>query len=429
MSKKKKMVKCLVCGEIFDASLEKCPVCGVGKENFVEIDPQETVYTKNTEDVYVILGNGAAGISAAKAVRERDRTGTILMVSDEPYPAYNRPMLTKAMLESVDPKALAVYPESWYEEQNIIQLLGRTVTGIDAKACRITLADGMFLNYDKLIYALGSESFVPPISGHEKEGVAVIRKIRDIEKIQSMEPKGKQVVVIGGGVLGLEAAWSLKTAGCQVSVLELSPQLMGRQLDEEAGELLKQLAAKAGIPIYTGVQIQEIQGETQVTGVALGDGTVLPANLVILSCGVRANTAVAAAAGITVDRAIVVNAQMETNLSGIFACGDCAQYEGINYALWTEASAQGEIAGANAAGEGLSYETISAGLSFRGMNTALFAIGDNGKQQGVLYEIKEEKDFDQGRYEKYYYVDGQLKGAILIGDVSKMAEVLEKIQK
>lgn len=424
----RKLVKCLVCGEIFDSSLEVCPVCGVGKENFVEVEEDEVTFRRDTSEAFVILGNGIAGLSAAEAIRARNKAARIVMISNEEVLTYNRPMLTKSMLAGLSPDQIAVHDKNWYEKNEIITILGKNVTKIDTEEKMIVLDGDMKLQYHKLIYALGSECFIPPIQGAEKEEVIAIRKVSDIQKIGALLPTIKNVVVIGGGVLGLEAAWEFKKSKCEVTVLELAPQLMGRQIDETAGQMLEAIAKKEGIEIHTGVQIESIEGDTHVEGVKLSDGTVFPADLVIISAGVRANTAIAKEAGIEVDRAIVVNEKMETNIADIYACGDCAQYEGMNYAIWPEASEQGKTAGANATGDQVEYQVPSLGLSFHGMNTALYAIGDNGKNPKLAYRTMEIKDDARKQYEKYYYVNNQLKGAILIGDVSKMAEVTEKIK-
>ena len=174
--------------------------------------------------------------------------------------------------------------------------------------------------------------------------MAAIRRISDVEKIQAMGDRLRRAVVIGGGVLGLEAAWELRKAKCEVTVLELAPQIMARQLDDQAAELLLKQCGGQGVRVETGVQIAAIEGDGAVSGVRLENGEVIPADLVVISCGVRANTAIAKEAGITVDRAIVVNEAMETNVPGVYACGDCAQFQGINYALWPEAQAQGKVA-------------------------------------------------------------------------------------
>lgn len=423
------LVKCLVCGEIFDSSMEICPVCGVGKENFVPVDAEESSFRKDTDHFYVILGNGAAGLSAAKAIRERDKTGSVIMISNEAYPTYNRPMLTKSMVAELDAKEILVEPEAWYQENNIHLLLEKEVTGIHTDKKEITLSDGTALKYTKLIYALGSECFVPPIPGTDKPEVVAIRRMSDIEKIEAMLDRVQNVVVIGGGVLGLEAAWELKKNRKQVVVLEAAPQIMGRQLDEGASQMLTDISRNNGIDIHAGVQIASIEGESSVTGVKLADGREFPAELVIVSAGVRANVGAAKNAGLDINRGIVVNADMSTSDENIFACGDCAEYEGINYAIWPQALEQGKVAGANAAGDALTYTTVSAGLSFHGMNTGLYAIGDNGKNPNLIYRTVEFKDMGRKQYEKYYFLNNRLCGAILIGDTSKMAFVTEAVEQ
>ncbi|MDC7288583.1 FAD-dependent oxidoreductase [Blautia schinkii] len=423
------LVKCLVCGEIFDSSLEICPVCGVGKENFVPVEAEESGYRSDSENFYVILGNGAAGLSAAKAIRERDKTGSIVMVSNEAYSTYNRPMLTKSMVAELDAEEIAVEPASWYEENKVYQVLNREVKAIDTEHKEVEFSDGSKVKYTKLIYALGSECFIPPIEGADKPEVIAIRRMADIEKIEKLLDRVNNVVVIGGGVLGLEAAWELKKAHKGVTVLELAPQIMGRQLDLAASEMLTAISESNGISIHTGVEIAAIDGDGAVSGVRLKDGTVYPAELVIVSAGVRANTAVAKAAGLEINRAVVVNARMETSVEDIYACGDCAEYEGVNYAIWPQAVEQGKTAGANAAGEALEYTTVSAGLSFHGMNTALYAIGDNGKNPNLIYRTVEFKDMGRKQYEKYYFLNNRLCGAILLGDTSRMAAITEAVEQ
>lgn len=423
------LVKCLVCGEIFDSSLEVCPVCGVGKENFVPVDVEDTSFRNDTKDFYVVLGNGAAGLSAAKAIRERDKTGSIVIASNEAYSTYNRPMLTKSMVAELDAEEIAVEAGSWYEENSIYQVLGKEAMVIHPEDKEVEFTDGTRLKYTKLIYALGSECFIPPIPGADKKEVVAIRRMTDIEKIEKMMSQIKNVVVIGGGVLGLEAAWEFKKARKNVTVLELAPQIMGRQLDETASEMLTSISESNGIEIHTGVQIASIEGSQAVTGVKLSDGRVFDAELVVVSAGVRANTALASKAGIDVNRGVVVNAAMETNIPDVYACGDCAEYEGINYAIWPQALEQGKVAGANAAGEKLAYETVSAGLTFNGMNTSLYAIGDNGKNPNLIYRTVEFKDMGRKQYEKYYFLNNRLCGVILIGDTSKMAALTEAVEK
>ena len=423
------LVKCLVCGEIFDSSLEICPVCGVGKENFIPVEVEETGFVNDTEEYYVILGNGAAGFNAAKAIRERDKTGAVTMISNEPYPSYNRPMLTKSIVAGLSAEQIAIEGPQWYEENKVYQILGRTVTSIDMEAREVMLDDGARLHFTRLIYALGSECYIPPMEGSAMPEVVAIRRLADVERVEGLMKEAKKAVVIGGGVLGLEAAWELKKGGLDVEVLEAAPILMGRQLDAESASILMETAQKNGVRIRTGVGVSAIEGNDHVTGVRLADGEICEADLVVISAGVRANTALAAENGAQVGRGILVNSRMETGLPGVYACGDCAEYQGTNYAIWPEAVEQGRIAGANAAGEVLEYEPVAAALTFHGMNTSLFAAGDNGKNPNLLYKTVEFKDMGKGQYRKYYFLNNRLCGVILMGDLSEMARMTEALGK
>lgn len=425
----KPLVKCVVCGEIFDASLDICPVCGVGKEKFIPVNVEEVNFKKDTNEIFLILGNGAAGVNAAKAIRERNNNCNIVMISNENVLSYNRPMLTKSMIAKFDADQLAVYDEKWYKENNITNILDKNVVDINTKEKIVTLEGDMKLKYDKCIYALGSESFIPPIPGHDKEGVIAIRRISDTNKINKMLPNIKNAVVIGGGVLGLEAAWELCKAKCNVTVLELAPSLMSRQLDKKSGEFLANIIKEKAIDLKLNVKIDNIEGEGSVTGVKLGDGEIIPADLVVISCGVRANTSLALSCGINVDKAVVVNEKMETTEADIYACGDCAEFKGINYAIWPQAVEMGKVAGSNAAGDSLVYETVSAGLSFNGMDTSLFAIGDNGKDLNKKYKTVEFADDQKQVYEKYYFVNNRLSGVILIGDTSKLVDLTMAVEE
>ena len=423
------LVKCLVCGEIFDASLEICPVCGVGKENFVPVDVEETGYENNTHEYYVILGNGAAGFNAAKAIRERDKTGSIVMISNEPYPSYNRPMLTKSIVAGLSAEQIAIEGPRWYEENKIYQMLGKKIKTVDMKEREVLLESGEKIQFTRLIYALGSECFIPPVKGSDLPEVAAIRRLSDVERVEKLMENADSAVVIGGGVLGLEAAWELKKSGMSVTVLEAAPILMGRQLDNGSAEILKEMAAKQGVTIRTGVSVEAIEGDEHVSGVRLADGETVPAEMVIISAGVRANTELARKMDLEIGRAVKTDSHMATNVPGIYACGDCAEYEGINYAIWPEAVEQGRIAGANAAGEELEYEPVEAALTFHGMNTALFAAGDNGKNPNLLYKTVEFRDMGKGQYRKYFFLNNRLSGVIMIGDLSEMAKMTEALKK
>lgn len=217
------LVKCLVCGEIFDESMETCPVCGVGKENFVPVDMDEVTHRMDTMEKFVVLGGGTAALNAAKAIRERNQSASIIMVSEENELPYDRPMLTKNMFGAISGGAIASKEAAWYEDNCIDLRLGVKAESMDLGRKEIRLSDGTVLPYNKCVYALGSYSFVPPIKGADLEGVTPVRTIADVEKINHLALKAKHAVVIGGGVLGLEAAWELRKEKLEVTVLEGLP--------------------------------------------------------------------------------------------------------------------------------------------------------------------------------------------------------------
>ena len=427
-TEKPRLVKCLICGEVFEEGTEICPVCGVGKENFVPYEEEANDFRKDSNELFLIIGNGAAGLNAATAIRERNETAAIVLVGDEKTLPYNRPMLTKTLLADFDASQLLIHDEVWYKEKNILNLTDYHATEILANEKEVVLSNGDHLRYDKLILATGAECFVPSIEGVKQEGVFALRRIEDVHKMNDYLPKVKQAVVIGGGVLGLEAAWEL-SRHASVTVLELAPQLMGRQLDVPASTMLEESIRNAGIMTQTNVSIKAIEGEGQVRGVRLNDGTFYPAELVIISCGIRANTALAMTAGIECDRAIVVDEHCQTSMSDIYAAGDCAQYQGVNYGNWEQALTMGKIAGANAAEDSVSYSLQAPGLSFKGMNTSLYAYGDNGKEKDQTYRSVMIRDDQKHTLETLYFKNDELCGFILLGDCSKMTSLLMAVEE
>lgn len=264
------------------------------------------------------------------------------------------------------------------------------------------------------------------MQGVALEGVYSIRTLADVNSLQDHLDTAADVAIIGGGVLGLEAAWEFKKAGKSVTIIELSPQIMGRQLDGKASQLLRTHAEQVGINVITGVSIEEIAGNGKsVIGVKMGDGTLVKGQIVVLSTGVRQSIELAKSAGISAGKSFMVNEKMETTVADIYACGDCAEFQGANYAIWNQAIEMGKVAGANAVGDEAIYEQIIPSNAFHGFGTSLFAVGDNGKDSAKKYKTFEISDQGKNTYEKLYFVNNRFCGGILIGDVSKSAKLLE----
>lgn len=427
------LVKCLVCGEIFDASLGVCPVCGVGMDKCVPVEDEVITHSEDTDLTYLCVGGGIASLSAAEAIRKRDKTGRIIMISSETSSPVNRPMLTKNMVVAARVEnSMAVKEPDWFQENQIVLRLGTSVVSLEPVRKTALLSDGSSVSYDRLIWAAGAECFIPPIKGWQQDGVIAIRHLEDVQRIWDILPSAKNAVVIGGGVLGLEAAAELKKMRLSVTVLELAPKPMGRQLDDYTADAMIGAAADYGIPIHTGVNIVEITENDFRPGVAggvlLDDGTLFPADLVIMSCGVRANVKQLQDIGCSIGRAAVVSKYMETNIPDTYAAGDCAEFDGVNYQLWAEATEQGRVAGANAAGDRTAYVPVPLGASFEGMNTSMYAIGDVGKN-GLDYQIVEYHDEIEKSFRKYWFADGRLAGGIIFGNTEKISMLNDAMEK
>lgn len=419
--------KCLVCGELVEGEEPPaaCPVCGVGPEQFVEVETEMVTFKSEKNEKFIIIGNGGAGTTACDEIRKRNPMAKITMISRENVIGYNRPMLTKGILSEIDALHMFIKPFSWYGENKIQLLLGKNVTEIDDKLKLVKMSDGTHEEYDKLVIATGAESFLPALKGIDKKGVFVIRSLSNVNDIRSYLEGGlKQAVVLGGGVLGLEAAWELKKLGLDVTVIETSKVIMKRQLDAKGSDFLKQIILKSGINAIAGKNVEEIIGGEKVTSILLDDGSIIDTQLLIISTGIRQNIELAQAMGIETKRSIVVNNKMETGIAGIYACGDCAEFDGENYAIWPQAIDMGKVAGANAAGDERLYSKTAPAVTFNGMQTSIFSIGDIGKTEGKNYKTKEFCDEENLIYRKLYFSNGRFCGGILIGDIKLQKEFL-----
>ena len=362
----------------------------------------------------VIAGGGIAGLNAAKSAREQDPDCSIVILEALNTNTYVRTRLPDYISGTASYKEIFPYDDSWYEKNRINLKKDTRITGIDA-AHKTIITDKGNYDFDSLVIALGSSGNIPPIPGAKLENCFPVRTVADADKIRSLSCGGKICTIIGGGLLGLEMAWAIRQLGCDVNVIHNSGRLLPKQIDEEGAKLLYKAISNKGINLYMNAQVQEIGGENRAEYVRLDSGTVVKSDFVILSVGVNANTQPLKDSGINMGRSVAVDKYMETNIEGIYAAGDVAEYNGKCYGIWPIAVEQGKIAGTNAAGGKLEYSEIHPFTSLKIKGITMFSIGDVFSEDSLSIA---ETDFESGRYIKLLIKEGIITGAIVFGDQS-----------
>lgn len=366
----------------------------------------------------LVVGNGMASVRLCEelAVRCPGRFA-ITICGAEPQPGYNRVLLSSFLAGQTKWEDLALRPRSWYEESGMTLLTGASVCAVDFAARQALLADNTMLGFDRLVFATGSRPVMLPKPGMDLPGVLAFRDLEDAQVAQGLGEMQADVVVIGGGLLGIEAANGLARCGAKVTLVHLMDRLMERQLDAPAAGLLRTALARKGIRIVLGADTARITGDTGVTGLELADGRVLPAQAVICAVGIRPASELARAAGLHVNRGIVVDDAMACALPGVYALGECAEHRGTVYGLVEPAHEQAAIVARQLSGEAdaLYFGTLLA-TNLKVSGVGIFSAGDfmgTATSQASLLE-----DRDAGWYRKLVFEGEKLTGAILAGDTS-----------
>lgn len=362
---------------------------------------------------YLIIGNGIGGLSAAREIRRHDKEGNIVLISSEPYLTYYRPKLTEGIFKEHTVSSLLVNDEKWYKDKDIKAILNTTVEKIDIDNNMVYMDDGNKMEYEKLLIATGSRPFIPPIDGKNKKGVFTLRTLQDLYEFKEFLKTCNTVSVIGGGLLGLEAAWSLKQLGKKVNVIEFLPYLLPKQLDVELANKLEERLNGSGLTIYTNSQVDEVLGEERANGIKLKGGRDIPTDAILISSGIRPNLDLVRDTPIKYDKGIKVDRQMRTNIENIFAVGDVVEVDGKVLGLWTAANEQGKIAGANMVGIEMEYEQPKIFTTLDLGDIKVFSAGAINNYD----KIYEYKDNSRGIHHKVFTRDGIVNGVILFGDI------------
>ncbi|MGA6164022.1 FAD-dependent oxidoreductase [Amycolatopsis magusensis] len=368
----------------------------------------------------VVVGYGMAGARVAEEIRRRDADGsrvTLTVLGSEPYPAYNRVLLSGVVAGTMSTDSVWLHDSEWAKENDVDLRLGTTVDRIDRAARRIELADGSTVDYDALVLATGAAPWMPPVEGLTTEtgevapGVVAFRSLGDCERILDAAKVGAPVAVLGGGLLGLEAARGLAGRGNLVTVVHPVGHLMERQLDAEGGRVLAETLRGLGIEFRLGATAARyLPGD----GLKLDDGSYVQADLVVVSAGVRADTALARGAGLAVDRGVLVDDSLRTSDGRVFAIGDCAQHPGTVSGLvqpaWEQAAVVADlVTGENTAARYRGTPVVTR-LKARGVDLAAF-----GDTETAGAEVLSVSDSTRGRYAKLLVREEKVAGAIVLG--------------
>ncbi|WP_051974797.1 NAD(P)/FAD-dependent oxidoreductase [Cupriavidus necator] len=377
----------------------------------------------------VVVGNGMAGMrTVEELLKLAPDLYDITVFGAEPHGNYNRILLSPVLAGEKTVADIMLNTREWYDEHGIELLAGDPVVAIDRPRRIVRSASGREVRYDRLLLATGSKPFILPVPGHQLDGVIAFRDIQDVETMQQAARNHRHAVVIGGGLLGLEAANGLLRQGMDVTVVHLPDSLMERQLDKPAATLLQSALERKGLRFMLGAQTAEVLGTERVTGVRFKDGSEIPADLVVMTAGVRPNIELAAGAGLHCERAIVVDDTLQTYDPRIYAVGECVQHRQATFGLVAPIWDQARVCAAHLAGAGhRRYVQQATATKLKVTGVDLYSAGDfiggEGSEDLVL------RDARRGVYKRLVLQDGCLVGAVLYGDVQDGPWYFDMIQR
>src|SRR5689334_6613807 len=370
-------------------------------------------------------------MAAARLVDELAKTSlgryAIAVIGEEPRLAYNRELLSSVLAGETASHDIEPKPATWWRDRGVTVKYGCRVTEIDVGRCELKVAGDESVEFSRLVLATGSTPLRLNVPGGDLAGVHTFRDSRDVDLLLALAARKRPVVVIGGGLLGLEAAYGLAKAGAPVTLLHLMDRLMERQLDAPAADLLKTLVERKGVEVLLKSDTARICGSSHVEGVELADGRKIEADAVVFAAGIRPNTVLAQEAGIAVNRGIMVDDVLQTSSPGIYALGECAEHRGICYGLVEPAYEQARVLARHLAGRDASYTGSVVATNLKVSGVSVFSAGDflgtDGSEAIMLSDIR------RGTYKKLVIADGRLVGAVLIGDTADALWYLDLIRE
>ncbi|MHB1456826.1 MAG: NAD(P)/FAD-dependent oxidoreductase [Armatimonadota bacterium] len=371
---------------------------------------------------YIIIGNSAAGLNAAEAIRAQDPTGKVTIISAENYPAYSRCLIPYFMEGKVSEEDMLYRPKDYYEANKFEILLGRRVVSVQPSSKSITLENGDTLTYDKLLIATGGSPEIPSTEGMDKAGVFGFRNTNDLKGITHLAKSAKSAIVMGGGCVGLMAASGLHSMGLKVTVVVKSPHLLSQIADDEAGEIFRRQFETNGITVKTGTDVVQVLGTDKVEGAKLEDGTEIPCQIIVVGKGVNSNIDLVKDAAIPTHWGIIVDDELQSGTQDIYAAGDVAETtdivteEGTVNAIWPAAAEQGRIAGSNMAGRHQKYLGSMRMNSAEFFGLPLISIG-LVKPRKPGYEILTRHIKQSNIFKKVVLSGNVVVGVVLVGEI------------
>ncbi|MBU2549573.1 MAG: FAD-dependent oxidoreductase [Proteobacteria bacterium] len=374
---------------------------------------------------YVIVGNGVAANTAAEKIRSTDPAGRVTLFSEEPEPFYYRVRLPDVVAGEVELSRITLHALNWYEKNAIDFRPGETVTEVDTRTGSVLGSGGGRVEYDALLLATGARGFIPPVPGTDKNGVFALRSYADARAIAARAVQVKEAVLIGGGLLGLEAGYGLTRLGLTVRVVEFFDRLLPRQMDPAGAVKLQKFLEGLGFSFYLGARTREITGRDEAEGLALEDGQTVPGGLILFSAGIRPNLDLARGMGLEVDKGVKVDDGLRTSAPGVWAAGDLIEHRGRLYGIWPAALTQGEVAGLNMAGGSAVYSGTVMSNSLKVVGVDLTSAGDidpEGRLEAAIYE-------DDTSYRKIVLDRGRIAGFIFFGLTRGVKECQAALEK
>ncbi|MEO6843510.1 MAG: FAD-dependent oxidoreductase [Bradyrhizobium sp.] len=375
----------------------------------------------------VIVGNGMA---AARLVDELSRTAlgryAVAVIGEEPRLAYNRVLLSSVLAGETQSHDIELRPAGWWRDRGVTVKYGSRATEIDIGRRELKIANEESVSFSRLVLATGSTALRLNLPGADLTGVHTFRDTRDVDLLLALAAQKKRVVVVGGGLLGLEAAYGLAKAGAPVTLIHLMERLMERQLDAPSAELLKLLVERKGIRVLLNANTARIHGETRVERVELTDGRLIDADAVIFAAGIRPNISLAREAGIPVNRGVVVDDHLKTGVPDVFALGECAEHRGTCYGLVEPAYEQARVLARHLAGAPAAYNGSVVSTNLKVSGVGVFSAGDFMGSEGSEAIVL--SDFRHGSYKKLVISEGRLTGAVLVGETGDALWYLDMIR-